>query len=289
MRHRIAGVLAAIATVVGYAGIASRSCDAEQLKPQTVQAFENYIRIKEGINDKELREGRIFLQFDALPERERSQVYADLRRGQILVHEEEQRCGPAACAEIPGGLIHDWTGIVFVPGISLTQALAALQDYDRDSAYYGPEVVQSKLLARSGDEFRVFLRLKRVQMITAVFDTEHDIRYANLDATHAYSRSYSTRVVEVENAGEPGERDRPIGDDRGFLWRLYSYWRFYQDDGGVYIQCNAVSLTRDIPTGLGWLVRPYLEKIPAESLRFTLEATRKALATNTNIVSKIHP
>ncbi len=184
--------------------------------------------------------------------------------------------------EVSGGLIHDWVGITFVPGVSLLQTLSALQDYDRDAAYFRPEVVQSKLLASSGSEFRVFLRLKQVEVVTAVFDTEYDIRYSNLDATHAYSRSYSTRVVEVEDAGRPSEHGLPPGDDRGFLWRLDSYWRFYQADGGVYIQCNAVSLTRDMPAGPGWMFRPFIEKIPAESLRFTLESTRTALTAGTN-------
>jgi hypothetical protein len=279
MRYRIAitGWL-----VLWSLGIGGQPCSAEQLKPQTVQAFENYIRSKEALQNRELREGKVFLQVDNLPEADRMQAYAALRQGQIVIHRDETACAPAACPEVSGGLIHDWVGITFVPGVSLLQTLSALQDYDRDAAYYRPEVVQSKLLASSGSEFRVFLRLKQVEVVTAVFDTEYDIRYSNLDATHAYSRSYSTRVVEVEDAGRPSEHGLPPGDDRGFLWRLDSYWRFYQADGGVYIQCNAVSLTRDMPAGLGWMFRPFIEKIPAESLRFTLESTRTALTAGTN-------
>jgi len=87
----------------------------------------------------------------------------------------------------------------------------------------------------------------------------------------------STRVAEVESAGEPGEHEKPIGNDSGFLWRLNSYWRFWERDGGVYVQLEAVSLTRDIPEGLGWLIRPFIISIPRESLGFTLERTRAAL------------
>ncbi len=85
-----------------------------------------------------------------------------------------------------------------------------------------------------------------------------------------------------KNPGEPQERDLPVGDDHGFLWRLNSYWRFYEADGGVYVQCNAISLTRDVPAGLGWLIRPFIENVPRESLNFTLEATRKFLLANSN-------
>src|SRR5580704_2611569 len=141
MRYRIAitGWL-----VLWSLGIGGQPCSAEQLKPQTVQAFENYIRSKEALQDRELREGKVFLQVDNLPQADRTQAYAALRQGQIVIHRDETACAPA-CPEVSGGLIHDWVGIVFVPGVSLLQTLSALQDYDRDAVYFRPEVVQSKL------------------------------------------------------------------------------------------------------------------------------------------------
>jgi hypothetical protein len=153
-----------------------------------------------------------------------------------------------------------------------------VQDYEHASQYYGPDVAKSRLLERSGNDFRVLLRLKQVHIVTVVLDSEYSVHYTFPDATHALSRSYSTRIAEVENAGEAQERDMPVGDDDGFLWRLYSYWRFYQSPEGVFVQCTAISLTRNVPAGFGWLVRPFLETIPRDSLRFTLEATRNALA-----------
>ncbi len=246
-----------------------------------MQAFDQYVRSSEARMSQGLAGGNRFLRIDAWPEPGRSEAYARLRQGQIIT---ERLSGHASheANPVPGGLIHDWVGIAFVPGVSMTQTLALLQDYDRDAAYYRPEVLQAKLLGRSGDDFRVFLRLKRVRVVTVVFDTEYDVHYTRLDAAHAWSCSYSTRIAEVDDADTPREHDRPAGDDRGFLWRLYTYWRFFEADGGTYVQCNAISLTRDIPTGLGWLVRPFIEDIPVESLRFTLNATRAALAKQTS-------
>jgi len=43
------------------------------------------------------------------------------------------------------------------------------------------------------------------------------------------------------------------------------------------VQCEAVSLTRDIPTGLGWLLRPLVTKIPKESLNRALGRTREVV------------
>lgn len=261
-----------------------RPTRAEQLKKETAAAFDQYIRLKEARDEQQLAGRQGFLWIDTLPEPIAGEAYAKLKRGQVLVR-RNQDCGAADCRAVPGGLIHDWVGVVFIPGVSLAQALKTLQDYDRDADYYHPQVLKSKLVDHSGDVFHVFLRLKQVHVITVVLDTEYEVHYRNLDEAYAVSRSYSTRIAEVENVGEGNERDRPPGDDRGLLWRLYSYWRFYQADGGIYIQCNAVSLTRDVPTGLGWLIRPFIQSIPSESLRFTLDSTRTALANESRAAS----
>jgi hypothetical protein len=63
------------------------------------------------------------------------------------------------------------------------------------------------------------------------------------------------------------------------LWQLNSYWTFQQLDGGTYVECEAISLTRDIPRGLGWLIRPIIRDLPRESLIATLEGTRAAVTS----------
>src|SRR5579863_9862841 len=269
----ISSAITIVAALIAAIGIGVRPTRAEQLRKETAAAFDQYIQLKETRNEHQIAKRQAFLWIDALPTPIAREAYAKVKSGQVLTRRNED-CGTPDCTAIPSGLIHDWVGVVFVPGVSLARAISALQDYDRDADYYRPQVLKSKLLDGSGDVFHVFLRLKQVHVITVVLDTEYEVRYRYLDQTHAVSRSYSTRIAEVENAGEANEHDRAPGDDRGLLWRLYSYWRFYHADGGTYIQCNAVSLTRDVPAGLGWLIQPFIQRIPSESLRFTLEATR---------------
>ena len=264
-----------LSVVLAFA-VAPAWAPAAELKPVTVQAFDRYIQKSEA-RMSTLRPGDSFLWMDALPGEGRAKAYAKLQRGEIIVERSEEGDSSIGITTEGGGLIHDWTAIVFVPEVSLLQTLKLLQDYNRAAEFYQPDVTRSKLLSHSGDDFQVYLRLKRKEVITAVFDTEYDIRYSSLDAAHAQSRSYSTRIAEVQHADESSESDKPVGQDDGFLWRLDSYWRFFQADGGIYIQCEAISLTRDIPEGLGWLVSPFITKIPSESLRRTLESTRAAL------------
>ena len=277
--HRISRRKPAIAFIVvllaSLLGISPSLC-AEHLTRETEEAFARYVRASEARLDQGLVGRGGFLSVDALPQSSREQAYADLKNGHVLI-QQSQSNDLAGALSVPGGLVHDWTGTVFIPGVSMSQVISVLQDYDHASQYYRPQVLKSKLLAHSGNDFHVFLQLKQVHVVTVVLNTEYDVHYMLLDENHTLSRSYSTRVAELERAGEPQEREIPVGDDHGFLWRLYSYWRFYQSEDGVYVECNAISLTRSVPIGLGWLVRPFIEAVPKDSLVFTLEATRESV------------
>ena len=244
-------------------------------KPETDAAFNRYVQLSEQRMQNDLPSGP-FLWVDELPTQQREAVSARLKRGEVATQRLET-LERGASIPVPGGLIHHWVGLVFISGANLTQTLALLQGYDEHSRIYAPRVLRSKLIQHNGDDFKVFLRLRETKIVTVVLDTEYDVHYVRLDSTRAYSRSYSTRVAEVDGAGQLGELEKPIGDDSGFLWRLSSYWRFSERDGGVYVQLEAISLTRDIPDGLGWLIRPFVTSLPSESLVFTLNRTREAL------------
>jgi len=250
--------------------------DSTELKPEASQGFDRYSRLTEQRMRGELAPGGAFLWVDRLIEPGRSEAYSRLQRGEVI-SERLRTPDPSGRISTPGALIHHWVGTVFVPGASLRQVLALVQDYDHHAEYYKPEVEKSKTIERAGDDFKVFLRLRRKKIVTVVLDTEYSVHYHPLDAARAYSDSYSARISEVMHPDEPNEQARPSGEGEGFLWRLNSYWRFSEANGGVYIQCEAISLTRDIPTGLNWLIAPFVESIPKESLEFTLLATRSAV------------
>jgi hypothetical protein len=213
---------------------------------------------------------------DSLPDARRTAARAQLERGDVVT-ERLRTKDSSGELHTPGALIHRWVGTAFIPGASLQQVLGLLQEYDRHCVYFSPDVTESKMLEHSGDDYKVYLRLTRKKIITVVLDTEYQVHYERLDGARAQSRSYSTRIAEVEHAGEANESALPAGQDHGFLWRLDSFWRFSEADRGVYVQCEAISLTRDIPTGLQWLIGPLIESIPKESLEFTLRAARDAV------------
>jgi len=173
--------------------------------------------------------------------------------------------------------VHDWVGSVFLPGATLERTLAMGRDYDHHKDVYKPEVIDSRVISHTGNDFHIYLRLLKKKVITVVLNSEHEVKYTPLDKTRWRSVSRTTKIAEVEKAGKPEEREKPPGTGEGFLWRLNSYWRFEERDGGTWLECEAISLTRDVPIGLGWIVEPIIRDLPKESLANTLRSTRAAL------------
>jgi hypothetical protein len=269
------------AALLAFALVAPLLADeARPFKPKTMEAFEAYVRATDARNAAEIERGSDLLWVDSLPEASRDRAYGALARGQVEIERRETRQGsrPLAC---PEGLIHHWEGLVFVPAARLEDVLQVLQDYDRHAVYYAPDVARSKIESRDRDRYRVFLRFRRQKVITVVLDTEHEISYFRDAPDRAHSRSSATRIAEVDNPGKPNEKEKPRSADSGFLWGMETWWRLQEKNGGVYVQSEVVSLTRDLPAGLGWAIAPFVSAIPKESLTFTLEATRKAVLQKT--------
>ena len=259
---------------------------AAKLRSETVAAFNRYVHLTEERNDTELKRGSALLWIDSMPETSRAAAYAALKRGEVQIHQLKTLDNGKAIV-CPGGLIHHWVGVVFIPGAKLDDVLGVLQGYDHQSTYYAPDVERSNIESHEGDHFRVFLRFRRHKVITVVLNTEHEVCYFHDAPGRAHSRSSAVRIAEVENPGKSDEREKQPGDDGGYLWRMETWWRMEERDGGVYVQSEVASLTRDIPTGLGWLVGPFVTSIPKETLVFTLEATRKAVKSASRISSPL--
>jgi hypothetical protein len=249
---------------------------AAELQRQTAQAYDRYIELTAAQVTAELAQSGPYLWVERLPPEQRAPDEEQLRNGQVVI-ERLDTLDSGKTIPVPGGIIHHWIGTVFVPGATLGETLAFMQDYDHKTEYFKPDIVRSKILRHDGDDYFVLLRFYNKKIITTVIDTDQEIHYHVVDSTHAYSRSRTTRVQEVENAGRSDEKLAAEGHDRGFMWRMNTYWRFEEKNGGTYVECQAISLTRDIPTGLGWMVGSFVTSVPRESLTFTLTTARTAL------------
>lgn len=178
---------------------------------------------------------------------------------------------------VSDGMIQDCVGTMFLPGATLASVKAVLQDYANYKNFYKPEVIESREVSHSGDDYEILLRLYEKHILTVVLNANYHVEYRMPDPQHLWVTSHSTRIAEVKDPGKSYTDEFPVGNDSGYLWRLNSYWRFEAADDGVYAECEAISLSRDVPFGLGFLLKGFLEDFPKESMINTLRGTRDAI------------
>jgi hypothetical protein len=236
--------------------------------PEAITAFNAYVKTVESrlAQQRQSRDG--FFAPPLTPQIERR-----LQQGELII----EPITPVTGLALPGALLHDWRGTAFAPGATATDFERLMKNINAYPQYFSPQVLQAKLLSQQGDRLQAFMRVRQHHVITVVMDTTYDITFGRLDEHRGYSLSRSTKISEVESPGTASEHIVPAGEEHGFLWRQNTYWSYEERDGGLYMQIESVSLSRSVPTGLGWIVQPFIEKIPRESLEFTLRSTCNAL------------
>ena len=197
---------------------------------------------------------------------------ARLRRGEILIEALTPKD-----ADVSGAMLHHWRGSAFVAGARAQDFEHLLRDVDSYPRIYAPQVVTARVLSAGGSRSHIALRLRQQKVLTVVLNSEYDVDHLRPSPTLGYTVSRSTRVAEIASPSSTTEHALPEADAHGYLWRLRSDWSYAEADGGLYLQLETVSLTRDVPRGLGWLIGPFVQSIPRESLEFTLRASCNAL------------
>ena len=260
--------VAAAVTLVVLVTLACGVCRAEQPSGPAVAGFNSYV----GALERRLAEQREKNAALVVLARPAVETEARLRRGELVI----ENLTPAE-NHLPGAVLYDWRGTAFQPGATTGDFEKVMRDFAAYPRMYAPEIVSAKVLSRDGDRYQATMRVKQKHVITVVMDTSYDIQFGEQGAGRGWSASRSTRIEEIENAGMQNEHALSSADEHGFLWRLNTYWTFEERDGGLYMQIESVSLARSIPNGLGWIIGPFVESVPRESLEFTLHATRYAL------------
>jgi hypothetical protein len=267
-RKRFLGAFLAAALLILAASLTSKGAE---LGPKTLKAWDAYVKAQNA-RVAEYSNGLPFLWSDQSLDR--------LRR----LHNGETVVAPVGenPHRVPQGLIHHWIGVVFLPGARLDNVLSVVRDYGRYKDFYAPNVIESTLLRQTDTEDAFSLRmLNKATGAKSALDTEFQDTYTRINENKFYSTSYSTRVREVENFGMADEHEAPANTGRGLIWRLYSISRLEQRDGGVYVELEAVALSRDVPSALRWVVDPVVRRTARSSMVVSLQKTEGAvLATN---------
>jgi hypothetical protein len=248
------------------------SASAAALKPETAAAWNDYLRtVDASLQDRVRPGGRFLWTF------EDSERAARVRNGEIVVVPAPGQ-NPK---KVPGGLIHHWIGAAFLPNFKLDDILEVTRDYDRYQEFYRPGVVKSTAIARSAAEDRFsMLLINKAFLLKTMLDTDCQMTKFRLDERRFYSVSKTTRVQEIEEYGERAERRIPEGEGSGYIWKLYSIARFEQREGGVYIELEALALSREIPAAVRLVADPIVRRVSRNSLLTSLQQTGAALRGN---------
>jgi hypothetical protein len=258
----------ALSTVLAIAcGVPSRGM-ASHLAAITLQDWNDFIDEA----DKQIRDqasGSAFLRSDGI-----SGQTERLRRGEIIV-------SPASAhvpVKIRSGLIHDWIGAAFVPGATLEDVVTVIRSYARYKEFYKPSVVESKLISSedSRDQFAILLTSKSTK---TALDADFQCSITRLSEHRWLSITTSSRVQEVAEYGTPSQHTLPENEGKGLIWRLHTIVRLEERDGGVYIEVEAMAVSRDIPAGVRWLIAPMVRRISKSSLLTSLQQTEAAVQT----------
>jgi hypothetical protein len=243
-----------------------------KLQEETREAWARYTRLTEQRIEQELNNPTPF------PVSE----FEKLKQGGPQIRQVPPTDNSGKPLRIQNGTIHHWRGAIFVPAINLETLFSWLQEYDRYAERFKKEIEQSQLRSRAGDTFNIRLGLTKSKLGKTVhYDTEHRVVYRRNGAGRASSRSESTKIIQLQKYGTPDVERLPEGNDEGFLWRLNSYWRYSEREGGVIVECESVGLSRSLGSFLGFLDVLSFGKISAiaadvarESMQVTLTAVR---------------
>lgn len=165
---------------------------------------------------------------------------------------------------VPDGTIHEWRGSITVRGVSVNALVDALSNPGLPPP--SDDVLEARVIERRGDNLSVYLKLTRTAIVTVTYDTEHDVAFDRASRSFARSLSISTRIRETG------------GGDRGFLWKLNSYWRYRQVGDAVQIDVLSVSLSRSVPAIARPIAGPVINRIARESMVRTLDAMQRFAA-----------
>jgi hypothetical protein len=238
------------------------------LKPETIDAWNQYIKNVNLRVTEELQSDTRFLNLDAVPERREK-----VRKGQILAAPTT----PNIPLGVPSGQIHDWRGAAFIANARLNDVLSVSRDYAHYHDFYKPSVLESAPLELSENEDRFSMVLANKSVFSkASLETEYRAQWFRKDDCRAYAIVQTTRVQEIADDGDR-RRKLPENEGTGLIWRLYTITRLEERDGGVYVEMEAIALSRDIPAALRWFVEPVVRRVSRSSLTTSLHQTRDAV------------
>ena len=249
---------------------------AADLEKKTEANWTTYVDLTQKRIEGELgSRSKAFLIRNLKKPKDAAEILEKLKNKEVYVEKMQTKDARGNEIDVDGGIVHHWYGTVFIPNMTAARLLRWIQNYGDHHKYF-KEVEKSNILKPSSEPstFDIHLQLVRTKVVTVHYDTDHHVTFRQHTPGRVSSKSISTRIQEIESAGEKTQKLKPAGKDSGYFWHTNGYWRYEEADGGVYVECESLSLSRGIPWGVGWIVGHFVESVPRESLDTMLTSIR---------------
>jgi hypothetical protein len=223
--------------------LACLSCfalSAAELPPETAAAFDRYVKLtEEGFAQHQGAQD--FLWLDHHP-KDKTLVWM---QQSVLI--PMQTLDHGAPIEVPGGVIQHWLGAFYAEGQDAASTGRAFLNFAEYKNYFKPEIIDSKLKKKTGDDYDIFLRLYKKHISTVMLNVDGTAKPTVIVPTRWTINFHSTHIGEVEHPKDKKKLDqeRSPEDAEGYLWRLNLYIRAEQKENGVYIEFELISLARN--------------------------------------------
>jgi len=156
-----------------------------------------------------------------------------------------------------------------------------VRDYPRYKDYYSPTVLDSRTVRQepNADRFATLL-MNKAMFLKMALENECESSYVQAGPHRWFSIATTVRVQEIEDYGQLSEHKLPSGQGSGYIWRLHGITRYEEADGGVYIEIEAMALSREIPLAMHWAVDPIVRRVSKGSLTTSLRQTQGAVSSS---------
>ncbi len=243
-----------------------RDAAAARLTPETLAAWDEQVQTARAQVEQESKSPQTFLAGPT---------------GQFVVESPE----PSGCP-IPNGLIHHWFGTELIPHARVPSLLSVMQHYDAYAEIFPPAVVEARLLNRDGDTFDYHVKfIQKALGVRSGLLADFRSHYVQIDEQSGYIVTESVKLIELQSPGKPDERQLSLAESKGYIQKAFTLLRYRQTDQGVLIRVESMTLSRDVPGSVRWLVSPFIHKFARQTMSSTLERIRDRVCSESDNAS----
>ncbi len=255
-----------------------------------LQEYESYVTRTEQAMSARFERGELAW----VPDSARQEARAELNAGRQVRWNVSDASVNTRIADLNATVI-DWIGAIRIRSARIPDLVAVLQDYNRYATIYRPMIFESRSQPIAGSQpvaYDVIWGMQNTYRAVSVFPQQYSFQVKSRAEYSGDGVQPGSMLLVHSRSSEIRESDSGVAGridflepyhDHGILWALNMYWRARQSGPDLYLELQAITLTRsvqDFKCKIGLfpvpklIVSSVMDSIPSESLSLMLAATK---------------